>query len=310
MISEQARRSLMKLIKGKILFDELMEKHTSLRIGGPADALIIPRNECDLKNLLNFANKKGIPLTVMGNGTKLLVSDKGIDGIIVKISGCFDKVTILGPKVKAGAGYLLAKLSRLVANRGLSGLEFVVGIPGTVGGGIVMNAGAHGFMMSDIVTNVTVMNYKGNLEKYSKNDLEFGYRKSKLQNGKTVVLDLEIELKRDDADKIEKRMRAYIEWRKKNQPLGLPNAGSIFKNPAAMPAGKLIDMAGFKGKRVGDAKISEKRANFIVNLGNATANDVLNLMNIVQKKVLDKYRINLEPELRIIGRSKETFATL
>jgi UDP-N-acetylmuramate dehydrogenase len=302
MISEQARKNLMKLIKGKILFDEPMEKHTSLHIGGPVNALIIPRNEHDLKNLLNFAKKNGIPLTVMGNGTKLLVSDKGIDGIVVKINGCIEKVTISGTKVKAGAGYLLANLSRLVANHGLSGLEFAVGIPGTVGGGVVMNAGAHGFMMSDILTNVTVMNVEGKIKKYSKNDLEFGYRQSKLQNSKTIVFDVEMKLKKDDADKIEKRMREYIEWRKKNQPLDLPNAGSIFKNPTGIPAGKLIDMAGLKGMRLGNAKISEKRANFIVNLGNATALDVLSLMNLIREKVLQKFGIWLEPEIRIIGR--------
>ena len=302
MISEEARKTLMKLIKGKVLFDEPLKNHTSFCIGGPADALIIPKDENDLKNLLNFAKKNGIPLTVMGNGTKLLVRDKGIDGVVVKIKGCFDKVTISGPKVKAGAGYLLANLSRLVANHGLSGLEFVVGIPGTVGGGVVTNAGAHGFMMSEIVTNVTVMNVEGKLKKYSKNDLGFGYRQSKLQNSKTIVLNVEIELKKDDVDKIEKRMREYIEWRKKNQPLDLPNAGSIFKNPTGIPAGKLIDMAGLKGMRLGDAKISEKRANFIVNLGNATAQDVLSLMKKVQKEVWEKYRIKLEHEIRIIGR--------
>ena len=316
MISEQARKTMMKLVKGKILFDEPMKNHTSFRIGGPADALIIPKDENDLINLLKFAKKNGIPLTPIGNGTKLLVSDEGIDGILVKISGCFDNVTISGPKVKAGAGYSLANLSRLVADCGLSGLEFAVGIPGTVGGGVVMNAGAHGSMMSDVVTSVTAMNVEGQLKRYLKNDLEFGYRQSKLQNNKMIVLNVKMKFKKDDVEKIKKRMHENLEWRKKNQPsylltgnknqrsylLNIPSAGSIFKNPMNVAAGRLIDMAGLKGVTIGDAKISEKRANFIVNLGNATAQDVLKLMRKVQKEVWEKYGINLEHEIRIVGR--------
>ena len=303
MLSEETKRNLIRFVKGKILFDEPMKNHTSFCIGGPADALVIPKDEVDLKNLLNFVKKNDVTLTVIGNGTKLLVSDKGIDGITVKVSGCFNDITISGPRVKAGAGYSLAKLSTLAADYGLSGLEFAIGIPGTVGGGIIMNAGAHESMMSDVVTSVTAMSLEGQLKKYSKNNLEFGYRKSRLQNNKEIVLSVEMKLKKDKVEKIKKKMHEYIEWRKKNQPLNLPNAGSIFKNPIHIPAGKLIDMAGFKGMRMGDAKISEKRANFIVNLGKATAHDVLNLMNIVQKGVLEKHRINLEPEIRIIGRS-------
>ena len=314
MLSEQTKRNLIRLVKGKILFDELMKNHTSLHIGGPADALIIPKDENDLKNLLRFINKNNIPLTVIGNGTKLLVSDKGVNGILVKISGCFDNVTISEFRIKVGAGYSLANLSKLVAGNCLSGLEFAVGIPGTVGGAVVMNAGAHGYAMSGIITGVTVMNIKGRLQKYSKNDLEFGYRRSKLQNGKTIVLSVEMKLENGDVEKIKKRMYEFMEWRKKNQPsylredgnLNVPSAGSIFKNPKNASAGKLIDMAGFKGMKLGDAKISEKRANFIVNLRNATAYDVLSLMNIVQKGILEKYDIELELEIRFIGRFAET----
>ena len=307
MITEQPRKTLTKLIKRKILFDEPMKNHTSLRIGGPADALIIPRNEYDLKNLINFHKQTDIPLTVIGNGTKLLVSDEGIDGIVVKISGCFNNVTVSGSRVKAGAGHSLANLSRLVADHGLSGLEFAVGIPGTVGGGVVMNAGAHGSMMSDVVTSATVMNFEGEISKYSKSDINFGYRQSKFQNNHSTVLSVEMNLRKNNAEKIRKKMYEYIQWRKKNQPLDLPNAGSIFKNPKDTSAGKLIDMAGLKGMMVGGAKISEKRANFILNLGNATAQDVLSLMNAVQKRILEKYGFKLEPEIRIIGRFNKVF---
>lgn len=302
MISEEARKTLMQLVKGEILFDEPMKNHTSFRIGGPVEALIIPRNEYDLKNLLNFRKKNGIPLTVIGNGTKLLVSDEGIDGITVKISGCFDNVSICGTKVKVGGGHSLANLSRLVADHGLSGLEFAVGIPGTVGGGVVMNAGAHGAMMKDVLTNVIVMNYEGEIRKYSKSDIDFGYRESKFQNNNMIVLSVQMNLVKNDAEEILKRMHEHIQWRKKTQPLDLPNAGSAFKNPTGLSAGKLIDMAGLKGMIVGDAKISEKHANFIVNIGNATARDVRGLMNMVQKEVFRKFGIMLEPEIKILGR--------
>jgi len=306
MLSEQTRRNLMRLVKGTILFNELMKNHTSLHIGGPADALVIPNDEKDLKNLLCFANESNIPWTVIGNGTKLLVSDEGVDGLIIKISGCFKKYTISIHKVEVGAGYPLAKLSKTVADSGLSGLEFAVAIPGTVGGGVVMNAGAHGSMMSDVLTIATVMNANGDVRTYSKNDLNFGYRCSKLQNNKMIVLNAKMKLKEDNVEKIESKMHENMKWRKKNQPLDFPNAGSIFKNPLNAPAGKLIDMAGLKGIKIGGAKISEKNANFIVNLGNATANDVLDLIDLAQQRVLQKYGVRLEPEIRIIGRFKES----
>lgn len=305
LLSSQTKRNLVRYVKGMILFDEPMKNHTSFRIGGPADALVIPKDEIDLKNLLRFVNKNGVTLTVMGNGTKLLVSDEGVNGITIKLSGCFNDILVSKPKVKAGAGYSLANLSAIAANCGLSGLEFAIRIPGTVGGGIVMNAGAHGSMISDVVTSVTAMHPAGQLKKYSKDNLEFGYRQSIFQSNNEIVLSVEMKLKNDKVEEIEKKMHECIEWRKENQPLNLPNAGSIFKNPPSMSAGKLIDMAGLKGMRVGNAKISEKHANFIVNLGNATANDVLNLIDIMQKTILRKYDVRLEPEIIIIGRSKE-----
>lgn len=305
MLSEQTKRDLIGFVKGKILFDEPMKNHTSFRIGGPADALVIPKDEVDLKNLLTFINKNAVALTVIGNGTKLLVGDKGVEGIIVKVRNCFDDITISGFKVKVGAGYLLAKLSALAADYGLSGLEFAIGIPGTVGGGVVMNAGAHGSTMSDVVTSARAISLEGQLEKYSKNNLEFRHRRSRFQDNKEIVLSVEMKLKKDKVEEIKKKMYECIEWRKKNQPLNLPNAGSIFKNPMHIPAGKLIDMAGLKGMRIGNAKISEKHANFIVNLGNATANDVLRLIDTAQKTVLRKYSVKLKLEIRIIGRFRE-----
>lgn len=219
LLSSQTKRNLVRYVKGMILFDEPMKNHTSFRIGGPADALVIPKDEIDLKNLLRFVNKNGVTLTVMGNGTKLLVSDEGVNGITIKLSGCFNDILVSKPKVKAGAGYSLANLSAIAANCGLSGLEFAIRIPGTVGGGIVMNAGAHGSMISDVVTSVTAMHPAGQLKKYSKDNLEFGYRQSIFQSNNEIVLSVEMKLKNDKVEEIEKKMHECIEWRKENQPL-------------------------------------------------------------------------------------------
>lgn len=302
MISEDARKTLEGLVKGEVLFDDPMKNHTSFHIGGPADALVIPRDELDLKNLLSFCKKQDIPLIVIGNGTKLLVSDEGIDGIVVKMSGCFDSVLISRSVVKVGAGFSLGSLSRLMVDHRLSGLEFAVGIPGTVGGAVVMNAGAHGSMMSDVVTNVTLMDFNGDISKCQKIDMSFGYRQSKFQNDPCIILTVEMRLRKNNAEMIRKRMHKYIRWRKKRQPQDMPSAGSIFKNPKGISAGQLIDMTGLKGLRIGNAKISEKQANFILNLGNATAQDVISLMKKAQKEALRKFGIMLEPEIKILGR--------
>ena len=300
MLPTQFIESLRRDIKGEILLKELMEKHTSFRIGGPAN-IIIPKDVSDLKNILKLTSENNIPVTIIGNGTNLLVSDDGIEGVVIKIKDCLDDILINKQHVMVGAGCLLSKLSEVVANRGLSGLEFAIGIPGTVGGAVVMNAGAHGGEMSYVVTKVKVMDFKGEINELSKDDLEFGYRKSKLQNRDLIVLEVKMELKKDDVEKIKEKMAIYLEWRKKNQPIDIPNAGSIFKNPENDYAGRLIDFAGCKGMRVGGAHVSELKANFIVNIGNATAQDILNLMKKVHDTVLKKYGIKLVPEIKVIG---------
>jgi len=301
MLSKLQKKTLMGLIEGKILFNEPMKNHTSFCIGGPADALIVPKNENDLKNIINWVKESSIQLVVIGNGTKLLVSDEGILGIVIKISGCFDYVDIVGNKIEVGAGFSLPNLCKIVADRGLQGLEFAAGIPGTVGAGVVMNAGAHGHSISDVVTNVLAMGFEGETKEYSKNELRFGYRESIFQKKPSIILNVGMDLIKGDVEKIRNKMYENLQWRKQNQPLDFPNAGSIFKNPPDLIAGKLIDGAGLKGIRIGDAKISEKRANFILNLGNASASDVLSLIKITQTKVFKKYNVKLEPEIRLIN---------
>ena len=201
----------------------------------------------------------------------------------------------------AGAGCPLPRLSNLVAEEGLSGLEFSIGIPGTVGAAIIMNAGAHGHEIGDVVISVKAMRLNGEIYNKSKKELKFGYRKSILQTSTSIVLSVELLLVPGDSLEIRDIMTEYLRWRRENQPQDLPNAGSIFKNPPGLVAGKLIDEAGLKGMIIGGAKISEKRANFFQNMGNATASDIFKLMKLSQEKVLDKYGIDLIPEIQVMG---------
>lgn len=302
MLSSSSKDRLKTLTRGVIRLDEPMRNHTSFRIGGPADALIMPADADDLRNIIGFANENDIPLEIMGNGTNLLVSDEGVDGIVIKIKDCFDIIYISEQKVVVGAGYLLSRLSRLAAEHGLSGLEFAVGIPGTLGGAMVMNAGAHGGQMSDVVTNLTVLEPLGTIRTLAKEELGYGYRESKLQGPGFIVLEAELELKRGSAADIKQKMAGFLRWRKKSQPLNFPNAGSIFKNPENDYAGRLIERSGCKGMMTGDAGVSDLHANFIVNKGNATARDVMNLINEVQRKVLEQLGVDLGLEIKIIGR--------
>lgn len=299
MLPPQFVENLRCSIKGKMLLDEQMKDHTSFCIGGSAN-IIIPDSISDLKKILELAGEDGVPVTIIGNGTNLLVSDDGLEGIVIKIKDCLDTISISKQRVRVGAGCTLSKLSGTVANCGLSSLEFAIGIPGTVGGAIVMNAGAHGGEMSDIVITVAVMNFRGEIGELPKQNLEFGYRKSKLQTHDLIVLNVEMELKKGNVTEIKEKMRKYLEWREKNQPVGIPNAGSIFKNPENDYAGRLVDLAGCKGMKVGGAQVSELKANFILNMGDATARDVSTLITRVQQRVYAKSGVLLEPEIKMI----------
>lgn len=301
MLTESSKDAIRALTRGATKFEEPLKNHTSFRIGGPADALIVPADAADLGNILAYANENGIRVEVIGNGTNLLVSDEGIDGIVVKIKGCFDSVIVSERGMTVGAGYLLSRLSRLAAKHGLTGLEFAVGIPGTIGGALVMNAGAHGGQMSDTVTRVTAMNSVGIVSTLAREELAYGYRKSNLQGLDLVVLEAEFETNRGNPTDILRNMTQFLEWRKQSQPLEFPNAGSIFRNPANDYAGKLIELSGCKGIRIGDAQVSDLHANFIINRGKATAWDVEALMAEVQRRVLETFGVALTPEVRVIG---------
>jgi UDP-N-acetylmuramate dehydrogenase len=287
----------------KFLRNEALKKYTSFRIGGPADYFCSPKDEQDLAEALRFAREKKIPVAIMGAGTNLLALDKGFRGLVVKLAGGFGRIKVKGRTIVAGAGVPLPQLVKISEKKGLSGLEFLAGIPGTVGGAVVMNAGAWGKEMSDHVTRVRVLDGKGKEKAVSNKGLNFGYRKSALQKSGEIVIEAVFRLRKGKVGAIKRKIRIYLEKRKAKQPLGIPNAGSIFKNPKGRFAGEMVEMAACKGMRVGDAQVSTKHANFIVNLGDAKAREVIKLISRIQSIVKKKFKIELVPELKVMVKS-------
>lgn len=295
-------RDLRALIKGEVRSNELLSKHTSWRIGGPAEVLAIPAEIADLRLIIKYAKEKVVPLTIIGNGTNILASDNGVKGIVVKIEEGLNGCEVNGTDIAAGAGIRLAQLVAVARDTGIGGLEFLAGIPGTLGGAVAMNAGAHGAAISDILREVTVMDRDGVISRRKPGNLGLGYRTSNLANWSMIVLGAVLTGYPEEKKVIAGRIKNYLTFRKKFQPLDYPNAGSVFKNPPGHSAGKLIEEAGCKGLRVGDAQVSEKHANFIINLGSATAEDVLNLTHKVRERVLRSSGIKLGLEICILGR--------
>lgn len=294
-------QALKKEVKGIIKVSEAMSRHTTWRIGGPADLFFTPVDWMDLEIALKFASLEKLPVTIIGGGSNLLVRDEGIRGLVIHTGGGLKKIKINGEEVIAEAGVKLPFLANRVAASGLSGLEFATGIPGTVGGAVIMNAGAHGSSMGDVVTSVVAMDLQGRLLYFNNEDLEFTYRFSKLKNLDVIVIEIHFKLRRGDVLEIKAQMEKKLEFRKDKQPWEYPNAGSVFKNPPGDSAGRIIDSIGAKGWQVGKAKVSDKHANFIVNLGGASSADVLALIDKIQKEVYKKYKLFLEPEILIMG---------
>lgn len=290
------------LVDCPVILGEPMHAHTSWRIGGPAEIFVEPRGVEDLRAVIYHAGNRGLPLTVIGAGTNLLVRDGGIDGIVVKISGGFTELRIEGQAMAAGGGVKLSRAALAARDAGIGGFEFIAGIPGSVGGAVIMNAGAYGASMGDRVARITCLDYKGNLVRLEGDRLEWGYRKSGLEGRDLVVLEAELRGYPGERDQIASEMERIIGSRRAKQPLEYPSAGSVFKNPPGNYAGRLIQEAGCQGMRVGDAQVSPRHANFIVNLGNATAADVLGLIAAVREKVLGQFGVYLEMEVRVLGR--------
>lgn len=285
-----------------IKIEELMSKHTSFRVGGPAKVFLNVRSEEILSRVLLTLKEMQLPYFVLGNGSNLLVSDEGYEGVIVYLSDEFAKVVIKENEITAGAAAFLGKVARDAMEHGLSGLEFAAGIPGSLGGGVVMNAGAYGGELSQVITRVRAMNAVGNVIILEKNELLLGYRTSIFKMQPFIILEVTMELKPDDKETILARMTQYNQARIEKQPLEYPSAGSTFKRPEGYFAGKLIMDAGLRGFCVGDAQVSEKHCGFVINKGNATAKDICTLMEEVSNKVKEQFGVELEPEVILLGK--------
>ncbi len=284
-----------------LLEGEPMQKHTSFRIGGPADLMAMPADAVELRELLTRAARENIPVTLIGNGSNLLVRDKGIRGLVIKLGNMLNDIKAEGDVITFGSGVSLALASKKAAGLGLSGMEYAVGIPGSIGGAVYMNAGAYDGEMSKVVTKVRVMDMNGAVSEIPAEQLDFAYRHTALQNSGKIVISVTVKLVAGDKEAIDAKMADFSSRRISKQPLELPSAGSMFKRPAGYFAGTLIDQTGLKGYTVGGAQVSKKHAGFVVNIGGATAADVLQLIKDVQDKVFAAHGVHLEPEVLVLG---------
>ncbi len=284
-----------------VLLDEPMSKHTTFKIGGAADYFLTPENEEQLKAVFKVAEEAKLPVFIMGNGSNLLVGDKGIRGVVICLFKKMDNIEVSENEIYVGCGALMSRVASVALNSGLAGLEFASGIPGTVGGGVYMNAGAYGFELKDIVKSVRFMDKGGIVSEIKCCDCEFGYRESVFSKKGYTVIGCTLTLVKDDKTAIRERMCDYTQRRVTKQPVEKPSAGSVFKRPEGYFAGALIEDAGLKGFSIGDAQVSEKHAGFIINNGAATARDVLDLIEYIKDVVYKKNGVILETEVKSVG---------
>lgn len=282
-----------------VVANEPMRFHTSMRVGGHVKYFITPNSIDSLIEIIQILQKNHQKYLVLGRGSNIIFPDHDMDLAIISINHTIDHLEIDGSNVRVGAGYSFQKLSKKLSKIGLSGLEFGGGIPGTVGGAVFMNAGAHSGEIKDIITQVKTINQQGIIKEYNKEECQFSYRHSIFQENKEIIIEVKLFLPQHDKAEIFKRMSGNLEYRKELQPLELPSCGSVFKNPNHMHAGALIDEAGLKGFRIGGAEVSKKHANFIVNVDDATAADVLAVRDHVIKVIKEKYNIDLVSEMRV-----------
>ena len=302
MISQAVKDSLNRFLpEDQIKTQEMMSRHTTFKVGGPADCLVSPSDEKQLGGIIRYLNKVEIPYFVVGNGSNLLVSDAGYRGVIIKIGDDMAQVTVDGDRIHVGSGASLARVARAALDAGLTGLEFAAGIPGTVGGALIMNAGAYDGEMKMVVEEVTVIDVEGNVLALDNSTMEFGYRTSALKNQKFVATGCTFLLKKGNPEEIKAKMDDFAQRRREKQPLEFPSAGSTFKRPEGHFAGKLIQDAGLAGFSVGGAQVSEKHCGFVINKGDATAKDIKVLIGFVQDKVKDTFGVDLEPEVIMLG---------
>jgi len=284
-----------------ILYNEPMREHTSFKVGGPADIFIEPDGTEELRNAITSLKEHNIPYYIIGNGSNLLVSDKGLRGAVVKLGEKFSRTELDGERVISECGILLSTLSKIAAKNSLTGMEFASGIPGSLGGAVAMNAGAYGGEMKDIVEWVEVLDRELQLKRLQGAEMKFGYRKSVIESEDYIVIRCCLRLRQGNPEAINRIMADLTERRKTKQPLHLPSAGSTFKRPEGYFAGKLIEDSGLRGFSLGGAQISELHCGFVVNNGNASARDVYDLIRHVQKTVFEKFNVRLETEVKILG---------
>jgi len=296
-------REIFEKVLGKenVFKNEPMQKHTTFKVGGFADWFLTPQNTEQLKEVIALIKKANLPYFVLGNGSNLLVGDKGIRGVVICLTQKMQRIEIFGDECYAESGVLLSKAANAVQRAGLSGLEFASGIPGSIGGAVYMNAGAYEHELKEVIKSVEYMDMSGNIFTVSNKECNFGYRKSLFSEKDYIIIGCTFLLKQDNPDEIRSRMDDYTKRRTSKQPLEKPSAGSTFKRPTGYFAGSLIEQAGLKGFSIGGAQVSEKHAGFIINKGNATAKDVLDLVEHVKKTVFEKFQVMLEMEVKMIG---------
>ena len=290
-----------KVPANQVYIDEPMSKHTTFKVGGNADIFVKISDTDQLRELIKCFKRASIPFFIKGNGSNILVSDRGYQGVVLEIAELFNEITIEGTTVKVSSGALMSTVSKKVMEAGLKGMEFASGIPGTIGGGVVMNAGAYGGELKDIVTEVYVLNEDGEILRLDNKAMEFGYRSSVIKNRSLVVLSVSLSLVRGDIAQIKATMDDLTQKRISKQPLEYPSAGSTFKRPDGYFAGKLIMDTGLRGYTLGGAAVSEKHCGFVINKGQATATDIYELIQEIQDKVKVKFDVNLEPEVIFLG---------
>lgn len=289
------------LSEENILIDEPMSRHTTFRIGGPADYFLLPQNVGEVREIIRICKENQVPYFILGNGSNLLVSDEGYRGVVIQIYKNMNEIICEGNRITAQAGALLATIARKAMETSLTGFEFAGGIPGTAGGAAVMNAGAYGGELKDVLVEATVLKDTGEISLIPVSELEMGYRTSIIKKNDYIVLEIVIELEKGNQENIKARMRELTEQRTSKQPLEFPSAGSTFKRPEGYFAGKLIMDAGLRGYKVGGAQVAEKHCGFVINAGDATAEDVLQLMRDVKRIVKEQFGVELEPEVKMLG---------
>ncbi|MGH1258540.1 MULTISPECIES: UDP-N-acetylmuramate dehydrogenase [Bacillus] len=300
---EQLVNELIEANVGRVLVNEALARYTTMKIGGPADILIVPKHVASIEKTLQLVKKYKTKWTVIGRGSNLLVSDLGIEGVVIRLGEGLDHLEVEKHRVRVGGGYPLIKLSTLLSRQGLSGLEFASGIPGSVGGAVYMNAGAHKSDISNILSKALILFENGTIDWLTHEEMEFSYRTSVLQTKRPgIVLEAEFQLQVGEREGIVSVMQKNKDYRRETQPWNHPCAGSIFRNPIPYFAGDLIEKAGLRGYQIGGAQISEMHGNFIINTGGASAQDVLSLIALIKQTIEDKFGVEMYTEVEIIGR--------